>query len=246
MMRLALPLAFLLMVWCSVGAAPQDQFTAANQAYEQGRFTQAAVLYENLVTNGVRTASAWFNLGNARFKAGEIGEAIAAWRQAERLTPRDSALRANLGFARKKAAGDAEPHLPLLKVLTRWLTVNEWLSVAALAIFLFFLLLAWTEWRLSRGVPRPMATLIVTGIIALTFCGGSAASYSDSVLTQHAVAIKSSPARFGPLDEAKVAFQLTEGAEVTIHDSTAAWAQVREGSKNEGWVKRESLKMIRP
>ena len=39
-----------------------------------------------------------FNYGNAEFKSGNLGKAIAAFRRAELLAPRDSEIRANLRF----------------------------------------------------------------------------------------------------------------------------------------------------
>src|SRR6185436_11225451 len=75
-------------------------FDGANKLYEQGKFVEAAAGYEKLVLGGQSSAPIYYNLGNAYFKSGQIGRAIRAYRQAERLTPRDPDLRANLQFAR--------------------------------------------------------------------------------------------------------------------------------------------------
>src|SRR5206468_4104202 len=73
-------------------------FDAANKLYEQGNYPAAAAAYEQLIQSGQRSETLYFNLGDAWFKAGQLGRAIAAWRQAEFLSPRDPALRFNLQF----------------------------------------------------------------------------------------------------------------------------------------------------
>jgi Flp pilus assembly protein TadD len=71
---------------------------------------EAAAAYEQILTNGAVSPALYFNLGNAHFKAGQLGRAIAAYRQAERLTPRDPDVRANLQFARNRVQGPTLGH----------------------------------------------------------------------------------------------------------------------------------------
>ncbi len=88
-------------------AEPAAAFEQANKLYEQGRFPAAAVAYENLLRSGQRSAAVYFNLGNACFKSGQVGKAIVNYRLAERLAPRDPAIRANLQFARGSVPGSS-------------------------------------------------------------------------------------------------------------------------------------------
>src|SRR5205823_6641015 len=78
-------------------AAPAA-FEAANRFYFEGKFSEAATTYGILEQSGQKSAALYFNWGNALFKSGQIGRAIAAYRRAEALTPRDPDLRANLQF----------------------------------------------------------------------------------------------------------------------------------------------------
>src|SRR5689334_7524861 len=109
----------------AVAADTFPDFDAANRLYEQGKFPEAAAAYEKIAQSGPASAAVYFNLGNARFKSGEAGRAVAAYREAERLAPRDPEVRANLQFVRNQVQG------PTLKprFAERWfgrLTVNEW------------------------------------------------------------------------------------------------------------------------
>src|SRR6185369_16224644 len=92
---------------CARAADAAVVFDAANKLYEQGKFSDAADTYEQLIKSGQRSANAYFNLGTASFKAGQLGRAIAAYRLAERMTPRDPSLRAKLQFVRTKVSEES-------------------------------------------------------------------------------------------------------------------------------------------
>ena len=77
-----------------------------------------------------------FNWGNALFKSGQLGRAIAVYRRAEALSPRDPDLRANLQFARNSVTGGAGARPDRWRHwLNRW-TLNEWTASAAIAALL--------------------------------------------------------------------------------------------------------------
>src|SRR4051812_37409734 len=70
-------------------------FDSANKLYEQGKFSEAASAYQTMIQSGTASPAVYFNLGNAFFKSGQVGRAIAAFRDTENLTPRDPDVRAN-------------------------------------------------------------------------------------------------------------------------------------------------------
>src|SRR5689334_19162351 len=92
-------LAVVLPMW---GQTTAPSFEEANKLYEQGKYAEAAAAYENLAPAHNGSPALYYNLGNAWFKAGQNGRAIAAYRKAEMLSPRDPNLRFNLNFVRKK------------------------------------------------------------------------------------------------------------------------------------------------
>ena len=53
----------------------------------EARFAEAALQFEACGEAGIRSGLAWYNAGNAWFKSGEIGRAIANYRQAEGYRP---------------------------------------------------------------------------------------------------------------------------------------------------------------
>ncbi|MCC7291416.1 MAG: hypothetical protein IT449_05055 [Phycisphaerales bacterium] len=65
-------------------------------------FESCAQRLESLVTAGARNGWIEYNLGNACFQKGSLGEAILHYRRAQRTIPRDDDLRQNLAAARRR------------------------------------------------------------------------------------------------------------------------------------------------
>ena len=105
----------LLMPREAVAAVAANEFEQANKLYEQGKFKDAAAVYERLIKQGIESPAIFFNLGNAWYKAGQNGLAVAAYLRAERLAPRDPAIRFNLDFIRRKVTGQGLIKLPALR-----------------------------------------------------------------------------------------------------------------------------------
>ncbi len=80
-------------------------FSAANELYAEGKFSDAADAYGKILQTGAQSPALLFNAGNAEFKAGHLGQAIAAYRRAAQLSPRDDEIRANLAFVRNQVQG---------------------------------------------------------------------------------------------------------------------------------------------
>jgi tetratricopeptide (TPR) repeat protein len=236
-------IAVFLMVFLGFGASAQDRgasFDAANKLYEQGKFSEAAATYEKLLQSGERSAALYFNLGNAFFKAGQIGRAIAAYHQAESITPRDPDIRANLQFARNQTHG------PTLSP-NRWqvwlgkLTLNEWTLLAAASIWLWLLLLAGLQWRPAlrrtlRGyaVALALASLLLSSCLAVAF---HESRFEPIVI----VTAPDAAVHNGPLEESQNAFTVHDGAELRVLDQKDDWLQVSADPRCVGWLRREQV-----
>jgi tetratricopeptide (TPR) repeat protein len=236
--------------------APELSFDAANKLYEQGQYAEAAARYEQLLKDGAAGDAILFNLGNAWFKAGQTGRAVAAWRQAERLSPRDPNVRFNLQFARKRVLGSDAPSLPLWHRALRALTLNEWTVLTSVLLWIWFLLLALREAKPAlRRVLSGYTGIAGFGALLLAGCLAAAASvhFGDKPAV---VIVPQAIARTGPLDEAKPIEQLRlrDGAEVTILDQKEVtsgdkkqnWIQIRDAASRTGWVKSDQLIRIFP
>jgi tetratricopeptide (TPR) repeat protein len=222
-------------------------FDAANRLYDQGKYAEAATGFEKLIESKTVSPALYYNLGNAFYKSGQMGRAIAAYRTAERVTPRDPDLRANLRFARNQVQGPTLAPAAWQNWL-RKLTVNEWTFLASLALWLLLLLLAFLQWRpgLSRSLRAGMALLAV----ATLFFGGCAAAaiYQDSssaaIIVERDAVVHASPFEGSPN-----AFTLHDGAEVRIlderKDQNEEWFKVSTDPRRVGWLRRDQLLLAR-
>lgn len=228
-------------------------FDQANRMYEQGKFTEAVSAYEALIQRGHRSAALYYNLGNAFFKAGQNGRAIVAYRQAQKLAPRDPNVRFNLQFVRKRITGFEADHESWWQRWLANLTLNEWTVIAVAAYWLWCGLLALREWRPTfRRLLRGYTATAGLTFAAFAACLVSAANQSLTV-TEAVVVVPNAVVRRGPLEESPVSYQLPDGSEVRvldqkelqIGDRKQLWLQVRD-SRGVGWLQSDQVVRIDP
>ena len=224
----------------SRAAVSAADFESANKLYEEGKFAEAASAYGKLAQSGETSAALYFNLGNAFFKSGQNGRAIAAYRTAERLTPRDPDVRANLQFARNQTPSPTLPPGRWQRWLGR-LTLNEWTLLAAGTVWLWLLLLALLQWRPALK-PALRAYVLPLAILAGLLCACAAATLRETRFTRTAIVITRDVAvRYGPLAESPAAFTVHDGAELRVLDQKDEWLQVNAGPGRVGWLRRDQV-----
>jgi tetratricopeptide (TPR) repeat protein len=215
-------------------------FELANRLYGQGKFQEAAAAYEKLLQSGETSAAVCFNLGNACFKSGQIGRALAAYRQAEQFTPRDPDLRANLQFARNQVQGPTVAPDWWQRWLGR-LTLNEWTLLAVAAVWVLLLALTLLQ---VRPAWRPMLKtyLVPLGAAAALLCVCLAAALYSSRFSPTAIVIaRNTAVRISPLEESPAAFTAQDGAELRLLDQKDGWLQVNADPRRLGWVRRDQV-----
>jgi tetratricopeptide (TPR) repeat protein len=218
-------------------------FSTANKLYAEGKFSDAAAAYETILKTGGQSPALLFNYGNAEFKAGHLGRAIAAYRQAAQLSPRDSEIRANLAFVRNQVQGGTARG-------TRWqnwtgiLTLNEGAMLTAVLFWLTFALLITRQLRpmlvpkLSTATRIFIALTIFSGMVlglqaAGHFCSSTAVVVANNVT-----------ARSGPFDDAQSVFTVRDGAELSVLDRRDGWVQVADGAGKSGWLPAKQVEIL--
>jgi len=217
-----------------------EAFDAANKLYAQGKFTESATAYEKLLKSGRRSPAVYFNLGNALFKAGQIGRAIAAYAEVERLTPRDPDVRANLQFARNQVQGPTLT-IPAWERWLKRLSLNEWTFLAVATVWLWFALLITLQWR--PDLKRFLRSYIFAfGVAVAMLCGCLFLAVRTDNFAKTAILIApEATIRQGPLDESPSVFVAHDGAEFRILDHKDDWLQVSSDPRRVGWVRRDQV-----
>ena len=227
-------------------AAPGDDFKAANELYDAGKFAEAAAAYEKIEP---KTAHVYYNLGNAWFRENKLGLALLNYARARRLAPRDPDILANLKFAQQRLGVDEINTPPrasqrLLRSIVDACTASEW-SVGEVA-GLWLLALA-----IGMRVYFPKirtAFLIIAGAGSIGF-GFSAFALGYQVINDHAapeavIVAGETEARFAPVADSTVHFRLAEGTQVAIREDRGQWLFVERADGQQGWVKSEALGRI--
>jgi len=221
----------------------ESAFDTANKLYAENKFTDAAAAYEKLTTAGTISPALYFNLGNAQFKAGQMGLAIAAYRRAETLAPRDPDLSANLRFARNQVQG------PTIKssAWQRWLgtmSVNEWTWLCVAGMWITFGLLIARQIKPSLAPALGNWTWLTTGSTAI-LCVCLALAFSQVDGQQVAIVkVADATIRNSPLDQSPSTFTAHDGAELRVLDSKDDWLQVTDDTRRIGWLKRDSATLL--
>ena len=128
---------------------------------------------------------------------------------------------------------------------TRWqrwlgrLTLNEWTLLAAVAVWLWLLLLAVLQWRPALK-PALRAYVLSLAILAGLLCACAAATLRETRFTRTAIVItRDAVVRYGPLAESPAAFTVHDGAELRVLDQKDEWLQVSAGPRRVGWLRRD-------
>ena len=226
----------------------QSDFDIANAAYAEGKYEEAATLYQSLIDEQP-DAVLYYNLGNARYKQGELAQAILNYERALRLKPNYKDAKYNLAFAQSKITDNIVEQDFFLLAWTRavrnclsehtWWIVSITLFILALAGLLLFLLgrepwlrktafhIAWLAFLFS----------LIAGLNAMSLHNRDTLR-NEAIITQGVVNAKSSPDRSGT-----DLFTIHEGTKVTIRETLGEWANIRVGN-NEGWIKQQNMERI--
>lgn len=220
------------------GIDAETQFDAANKLYAENKFVEAASAYELIATNTPVSAAVYFNLGNARFKAGQIGLALAAYHHTATLSPRDPDLVANQKFARNQVQGPTISPTAWQNWLAT-LTLNEWTWLCATGVWITFGLLLTRQLKPELAAPLANWTWISSGITTLLIANLSLATAQRPGKNIAAITVADATVRTSPLDQSPTSFVAHDGAELRVLDTKDDWFQVTDGTRRIGWVKSE-------
>ncbi len=229
-------------------ANAQTPFDEANAAYAEGRYDDAAMLYQAILDEQP-DAQVYYNLGNVRYKQGELAQAILCYERALRLRPNYPDAKYNLKFAQSRITDNIPEQDFFVSAWVRAMRNNlseqtwMWLSVGLfllmLVALLLFLLASAVGVRKSAFHIAWIALLfsIVAGLNTVSLHRRDTLR-NEAIITQGIVNAKSAPDRSGT-----DLFTVHEGTKVTIRETIGEWCNIRVGS-NQGWIRLQCLERI--
>jgi tetratricopeptide (TPR) repeat protein len=237
----------LLILAAFIGASGYDDaFAKANAAYTADKYVEAIQGYEDMLKSGIGDAAVFYNLGNAYYKTGRLGAAIANYERALALNPNLEPARENLvrcvNSTERKMVRPAPPewkqsllfwHYGLASATTRSVALATWL--------VFWLILAVRAWRPVRYLRRTAVSVLV---LAVVFGASAWAKGHPEPLA--VTDSERAPVYYAPGVEDKPYFELYEGDRVTVDSQQDDWARVTTFDGKRGWAKRDNFVFTGP
>lgn len=250
-------LAVLLVILPFAAEAQTDSYVdslwnSANQAYVEGRWSDAVAGYEMISGMGLESAALYCNAGDACFKAGNVPMAILYYERALKLDPSYSDARYNLELLNSTIQDriDVVPEF-ILKVWARdvcyimdsdaWAVSFLVLLALTLGLVLLFLLAPTAAGR-RAGFFTGIVTLLLA-VSSLCFSIWQKNDYmsaDEAVVMRPVASVKSSPS----VEASKDLFILHEGTKVRIIDTVGDWNNISLSDGRQGWLQSGDLEII--
>lgn len=250
-------LVVLLLLAATLSAPARADLSAAHEAcaraataYAEEDYATAAGLYQEALDAGLDAAVVHYDLGNARFKQGELGSAIASYLRALRIDPRHAATRTNLERARAQikdlelSGGDLPPVLRPFRWVYSRLSANEWLALALALWVLTCGLRVLGHWRPLPPAWLRGSTRLLLAAALLTFLVGGLRYQRDFLAGRAVVVAEEVEVRSGPGSGYNLAFRVHEGLPVRVAEDRGDWLRIDLGGELVGWVRPSALESI--
>lgn len=223
-----------------LASAPDDAMAAFREARDK---------FQAVVDTGIENGQLYYNLGNTHLRLGEIGEAIADYRRAQRLTPGDSRLKANLRFARSLRRDHivASGERALVQTVFFWhtaLPARVRASAALVGYGLFWLLLVaqqlWPRARIRAAALVCLALWVVL-LVSVATDLPSQSGLTEGVLVANEVVVrKGNGEAYRPQFEEP----LHEGVEFKMSELRGDWIHIELADGSQGWVRAHEAELF--
>ena len=193
----------------------------------------------------------YFNLANAYYRLGEVGESIYYYEKAKLLDPKNKSIQTNLQFA-KNMSLDAIEILPesffveVTKTISACFSISNWARILIgitwilCLFFALYLLNSNSVWKRIYFTSFWLITFLFIVLFSLTY------SHANKLQNEHSgIVFERQINIWGePNERSEVLFELHEGTKVLVIDELGSWRKIKIANGSEGWILASSLKMI--
>jgi tetratricopeptide (TPR) repeat protein len=227
----------------------QQLFEKAASLYDAKEYDQAAALYQTIIGRGYESAAVYYNLGNTKFKAGDLGYAVLYYHRALRLDPGDEDIMSNLEFAKLFTTIQMEG-VELNPVSTFFesliapykLSLLAWVSSAFFIVLFGFLI-----GRYGLGMRGGWVKSAIVVSLVLLIVVGSLTTFKynrDYLITRGVVVGADCPVLTGPSASLDVDFDAAPGLVVRILSESGDYYNVLFENKRRGWIQKQLIAVI--
>ena len=230
---------------------PDELWDKGNTAYLNGDYGGAIEQYGRILDAGLVSARLYYNLANAYFKEGRLGESILYYHRSLRLAPGNEDARYNLEVA-EAMTRDRIEEIPeffavaWMRALSRAMGCTAWSAVslvglaAMLALLLLFVLARRIVLR-KTGFYGTLAAFLL--FVLATWCAAierrDLLRSDEAIVLSASAAVKSSPDR-----AATDLFVLHEGTKATVTGELEGWSEITLADGKKGWLESRNIEVI--
>ena len=226
-----------------------DKFVNANEYYSDQEYLSSIKLYEDILLN-VEHEDVYYNLGNAYYRAGDIGNSIWAYERALKLSPRDSDINFNINYLRTMVRDKIIPPndmyiISLYKSLMLKFKLSDLIIfVGLLSVLLSIKYIISSYSNVLRSFNMIINYAIFTLIIALSWMAldkyWNVSDKFHGVIITSAVDVRSSPLNRGE----NIVFRIHEGTKVEIQNKQSGWSEIELLDGKKGWILSKAIREI--
>ena len=226
-----------------------ELFQVANNHYIDDDFTQAISLYEEILSSAEHE-DVYYNLGNAYYRHGAIGNSIWAFEKAKILDPRDLDIDFNLRYLKTLVRDRIIPPddlyiLSLYNAMIEKFTLFDLLGMVGIFFLLFGIRYVMNYFSIiTNRVNSALGYVLFVFIFIFSWMAfdkyWSISDRSYAVVLPTAIDVRSAPIMRGE----NVVFRIHEGTKVEIQDSQIGWSEIILLDGKKGWIPANKLREI--
>lgn len=220
-----------------------DLMLEANKYYQEQQYNTAIEFYNKIISQGYESSALFYNLGNAYFKAGDLGKAILYYEKGLKLSPGDDDITFNLRIANSRTV-DKITELPKLFIVEWWeklitsfstsgwaflTVVIFWIFLGAIGLFIFAKKIR--VQKISLMVSSFVLALLIVSVVILISRYNHEVVKNYGVLTEQIYSVKGAPD-----SRSNDIFVIHEGIKFTIEDQVNEWYKIRLADGKVGWI----------
>ncbi len=238
-------IVFYLVICSQFLLAGEGLLDKAVEAQSSQRYEEAVDTYQQVLKTGLANGYIFYNLGNAYFRLGRKGEAMAAYLAARNLLPRDPDVELNIKHIRKDSVDKlAVTHKgSVISKLAFW---SGWFNLAEQVFTFGFLMFLAGAVFLVGMLKNSLHTLKTVAIglwifAAIVAFGASINWQQDSrwgAVTVEVASIYSGPGKAGN----SILFELHESAPFVLLERRDQWLRIALSDGKQGWVAKDQVR----
>jgi pentatricopeptide repeat protein len=234
---------FLLVLMIALRAvAGADDFERANALFDEGKFTEAKQIYEQMVAEGNWSANLFYNLGNADFRLGAPGVAALNYERALALAPTHPEASMNLKLLRDQTGARVWTPIWWHRLFPR----SALRFYGVIAVVSFWVVVFCAVLISGRRRRSGFATAAILCLAALIGTHAAAGAWVWS--PENSIAIvtaRETQARRAPAERASRGEVLPAGSRVRIKSERGEWVYCALPGGDLGWLPSHAIERVR-